>query len=58
MSLDMLEQNAKTFLEAVYEYERKLGAGDKKGAEQLKAYMKALLGSSKKMLEQERKSWT
>jgi len=58
MSLEMLQQNAKTFLEAAYEYERRSAAKDKKSMGQLADYMNALVVSMKKSAEEERAKWT
>lgn len=51
MSLELIQQNAKTLLEAVYAYETAVKTKDKKNAEAIQNYAKALISSIRKELE-------
>ncbi len=51
MSIESIQQNAKTLLEAVYAYETAVKEKDKKKIEVLQNYAKALIASIRSELE-------
>lgn len=56
MTLDLIKQNAKSLLEAIYTYDRlTLQNGGKKEIEKAQSYIRSLLESIKKTAEEERK---
>lgn len=55
MNIDLVQQNAKTLLEAVYAYETAVKEKDKKKAEVIQNYAKALIASIRSALEEGKK---
>ena len=56
MTLDLIKQNAKSLIEAIYTYDRlTLQNGDKKEIEKARSYIRSVLESIKKTAEEERK---
>lgn len=56
MTLEAIEQAAKTIVESDYEYETALQKKDKKKAEQAKNYIIKICDNIKRLVEEERKN--
>jgi len=56
MTLEAIEQAAKTIVESAYEYETALEKKDKKKSEQTKKYMLKICNNIKKLVNQEKKN--
>lgn len=53
MSLDMVQQNAKTLMEAIYAYESLLRGKDTKKLGAISNYIKVLIASIRKSMQEE-----
>ncbi|MDI6737753.1 MAG: hypothetical protein QME12_04535 [Nanoarchaeota archaeon] len=53
MSLDMVQQNAKTMMEAIYAYESLLKDRDSKKLETISNYIKVLIASIRKSMQED-----
>ena len=56
MTLEAIEQAAKTIVESTYEYETALQKKDKKKAEQTKNYLIKICNNIKKLVKEEKKN--
>ena len=56
MTLEAIEQAAKTIVESAYEYETALQKKDKKKAEQIKSYIIKICNNIKRLAKEEKKN--